>query len=426
MKIAILSDFHFGYAYNSELENDSFNNAEEAVKKALDSDLILITGDIFDSRVPKTGVWARAIKILVKPLLKESKVKLVKCSKELKEISKRTLKHLPVIAIHGTHERRGRGEINAIQALENAGILIHLHCDSIIFEKDGVRVAIHGMSGVPERYAKDVLYKWDPKPTENCFNILLLHQSIEPYIYSPLEPPTLNLSNLPKEFDMIVDGHLHISGQERIGNSILLFPGSTIVTQLEPNEALVKKGYFEVEIDKDVKTNFKKLEKNRRFFYEEIKLGDTPARELIERKIKDILAKDFVKSPLIKLKVIGKEAEVIDQELRDIERKYSGNAIINFAKELEEPEITKKIEFLRNLREQKLSVEEIGLNILKKNLGELKFDSVFDYDSVFKLLSDGEVEKTLNILIGEQITLEKILKKSLEEKQSGLRKWTKK
>src|SRR3990170_1659216 len=128
MKIAILSDFHFGHAYNSELENDSFDNAEEAMEKALDSDLILIAGDMFDSRLPKTSTWARAIKVLVKPLLKESKgVSLVSCTKELKEISQRTLRHIPVVAIHGTHERRGRGEINTIEALENAGILIHLH-----------------------------------------------------------------------------------------------------------------------------------------------------------------------------------------------------------------------------------------------------------------------------------------------------------
>lgn len=425
MKIAILSDFHFGYAYNTELEDDSFENADEAVSKALDSDLILIAGDIFDSRLPKTSVWARAIKILVKPLLKESTgVKLVSCSKDLKEISKRTLSHLPVVAIHGTHERRGGGEINVIQALENAGILIHLHEDTIIFEKDGLRVAIHGMSGVPERYAKGVLYKWNPKPMENCFNILVLHQSIEPYVYSPLEPPSLNLSNLPKGFDLIVDGHVHIANQEKIGNSVMLFPGSTIVTQLEPNEALAEKGFFEIKVNESLKIEFKGLEKNRKFFYEELKLANTSTREQIDKRIKSFLAKGFVKPPLIKLKLIGKETEVFDQELRDIERKYSGQAIISFAKELESPEIAKKIEFLRSLREQKFSVEEIGLQILKRNLEKLEFGSAFDYDNVFKLLSDGEVERVFNILIGEQITLEKALKESLkEEKQEGLERW---
>ena len=425
MRIAILSDFHFGFSYSLELENDSFENAEEAMEKALDCDLILIAGDIFDSRIPKTSVWAKAIKILVKPLLKESSgLKLISCSKELREISKRTLSHLPIVAIHGTHERRGKDEINAVEALENAGILIHLHQNTIVFEKDGKRVAIHGMSGVPERYAKDLLYTWNPKPLENCFNILLLHQSIDPFVYSPLEPPSLNLSNIPKGFDVIIDGHVHSSGQEKIGNTLLIFPGSTIVTQFEKNEALAEKGFFKLEINNEVKVNFEKLEKNRKFFYEEIKVESGQAREQIEKIIKKILEQKFLKPPLIKIKVKGKEAEISDQDLREIEKKFSSQAIVNLVKELEMQETEKKVEFLRDLREQKLSIEEIGLNILKKNLEELGFSFSFDPENTFGLLSEGEVEKVFNILVGEQVTLEKVLKKSLE-RQKALEKWAK-
>jgi len=406
VKIAVLSDFHFEYGYNFELEDDSYENADEAMQKALDSDLILIAGDIFNSRVPKTSTWARAIKVLVKPLMRDSAANFVSCSKELKEISKRTLQHLPVVAIHGTHERRSRGEVNAIEALEHAGILIHLHCETIVFEKDGVRVAIHGMSGVPERYARDVLYRWNPQPIENCFNILVLHQSIDPFIYSPLEPPSLSLSNLPKGFDMIVGGHIHMPGQEKIGNTVLIMPGSTIVTQLQPNEAGSEKGFFEVEVGDEVKINFRKLENIRKFFYEEIKVNSDLAGQ-IEKKIADILSNGFAKPPLIKFKIIGKEIDVLEQELREMERKYSDKAIVSFVKELESPEIESKIEFLRNLREQKLSVEEIGLRSLKKNLEELGFSSNLDYENIFGLLSESETEKAFNILIGDQKTLGK-------------------
>ncbi|MGC8812738.1 MAG: metallophosphoesterase family protein, partial [Candidatus Aenigmatarchaeota archaeon] len=330
MKIAVLSDFHFGFAYTPELENDSFENAEEAMEKALDCDLILLAGDIFDSRIPKTSVWAKAIKVLVKPLLKESTgLRLISCSKELKEISKRTLSHLPIIAIHGTHERRGKDEINVVQALENAGILIHLHQDTIVFEKGGKKVAIHGMSGVPERYAKDLLYSWNPKPLEDCFNILLMHQSIDPFVYSPLEPPSLNLSNLPKGFDVIVDGHVHSSCQEKVGNTLLIFPGSTLVTQFEKNEALTEKGFFKLEIEEELKVKFEKLEKNRKFFFEEVKVESGQAREKIEKIIKRILEQKFLKPPLIKIKVIGRETEISDQDLREIEKKFSSQAIVS-------------------------------------------------------------------------------------------------
>lgn len=417
MKISILSDLHFGYAYNSELENDSFDNADEAVQRALNSDLILLCGDIFDSRIPKTSSWARAVKILTKPLMKENTgVKLVDCTKQLKEISQKTLKHLPVIAIHGTHERRGRDEVNTVEVLENAGILIHLHCHTIVLEKDGRKIAIHGMSGVPERYAEDVLKHWSPQPIQDCFNILLLHQSIEPYVYSPLEPPTLNLSNLPKGFDLIIDGHIHSHTLEKTNNTTLIIPGSTVVTQLEKNEAQAEKGFVEVIIDSEIRIDFTPLQNNRKFFYEEIKIeGGLPVREQIERRLSQILNREFTKLPLVKLRVIGKETEVLEQELRDLERKYSTRAIISFVKELESPEITQKIEFLRNLREQKMSVEEIGLQVLKSNLDELKFDKTFDQDTVFKLLSDGETDRVFNILTGEQSTLTQILSKSLGE-----------
>lgn len=405
MKIAVLSDFHFGYGYG-ELENDSYENVNEAMEKALDSDLILIAGDIFNSRLPKTSTWANAIKILVKPLMRNSTVKFVSCTKKLEEISKRTLQRLPVITIHGTHERRARGEINALQTLEHAGILIHLHCNTIVFEKDEIKVAVHGMSGVPESYAKSMLYRWNPQPLPNCVNILMIHQSIEPYVYSPLAPPTLSLSNLPKGFDLIIDGHIHLSGQEQIDGSILLFPGSLIVTQLEENESEREKGFYLLEVNKEIKTKFIPLENNREFIYREVKIkNNSSLRDQIENVLKNILNKPFTKKPVIKLKIFGEETEVIERELKEIERKYYNKAIIIFTKKLESPGISKKIEFLRNLREQKLSIEEIGLKILKKNLHELKFNSSFDYNQLFRLLTKGKVESTFNILTSWQKTL---------------------
>jgi DNA repair exonuclease SbcCD nuclease subunit len=422
MRIAILSDFHLGYGWGTELEKDSFLHAEEAIKKSLDSDLILVCGDIFDSRVPRTDVWAEAMHILSRALLTENKgIKLVKTiNKNLKEISKRSLRGIPIVAVHGTHERRGKGLINAVEALEHAGMLIYLHCNSIIFEKDGEKVAIHGMSGVPERYAKDVLEKWNPKPIEGCFNILVLHQSIEPYVYSPLEPPSLNLSNLPRGFDMIIDGHIHIANQIKLDGTTLLFPGSTIVTQMKKEEALNPKGFYIAEIkDKKLVTNFVKLENMRRFFYEEITLDDTkPIRDQLEAKINSILAAEYEKKPLVRLKILGKESSIIDKEIKSIEKKYSEKTILRIVKELETPEITEKMEFLRNLREKKLSVEEMGLRVLTNNLKELGFEEIFEPDYVLKLLMEGEIERTMNILLGEQLTLRPVLEKSKEELQS--------
>jgi DNA repair exonuclease SbcCD nuclease subunit len=332
-------------------------------------------------------------------------------NKNLDEISRRSLSGIPVLALHGTHERRPKEQINVIEALEKTGFLIYLHCNGIIFEKDGEKVAVQGMSGVPERYAKQVLDKWNPQPIEGCYNILMFHQSIDPYVYSPLEPPSINLANLPKGFDLIIDGHIHTHDLTKISDTTLLLPGSTIVTQLKKEESETPKGFYKVELGKETKFNFIPLDNNRKFFYEEIELKfDLTVRDQIEEKITRIFTEEFKKPPIIRLKILGKETSIVDKELREIEKKHSDKAIIYFAKELESVEMTKRVELLRNLRERKLSVEEMGLQILKKNLEDLKFSSAFDSESMFKLLSEGDTEMAYDILTGQQKTLNQMLK----------------
>jgi DNA repair exonuclease SbcCD nuclease subunit len=408
MKISVISDLHLGFASNSELEMDSFDNAEEAINKSLDSDLIIICGDIFDVRYPKTQTWANALKVLTKPLLADNKgLKLVSCSKELKEIiTKRTLSHLPIIALHGNHERRAREELNAVQALENAGILIHLNLDTVIFEKDGIKVAIHGMSNVPERYAKDILDRWNPKPIPNCFNILLLHQSIEPYVFSQLEPPTLSLSNLPKGFDLIINGHIHEHTEVNLGSTKFLIPGSTVVTQFEKNEAETEKGFYEIYLDDNVEIKFVPLEKSRKFFYEDVSIDSYKTiREIIEDRVSKLLLSNYNKKPVIKFRIFGKETKLIDKELSEIKRKYENSAILMFSKKLTSEETDSTLEILRNIIEQKMSIEEIGMAILNKNLEKLGFEKSFDSESFFYLLSEGNVDTVINLLLGEQSTL---------------------
>ena len=407
MKISIISDSHLGFSPNEKLEEDSYQNFEEAFNKALDSDLIILAGDLFDSRAPKTKAWAYALKVLSKATLQENKgVELLEIDKQLKEASKKTLEHLPVIAIHGNHEVRAKGEINAIEALENAGLLIYLNMNKVVFEKNGERVAIFGLSHVPERFAKEVLDKWNPRPIEGCYNILLLHQNIDPFVYSPLEQPTLNISNLPRGFDLIINGHIHISAQEKVDGTTLLFPGSTVITQFQAGEAQSQKGFFKID------TKLKKIEfveiNARKFFYETLEiLREQNAKEIIERKIREKIFGNFTKQPIIKIRITG-NAMISEKDLRELERKYQDSCILFFTKSLESVELTQKLEFLRSLKESRASLQEIGLNILKKSLDELNFKNSFNFVDIFNLLADEEVDTALNILLGEQKTLRMI------------------
>lgn len=407
MKISIFSDLHFGYNSNSRLENDSFDNAEEAIDKSLDSDVILIAGDIYDSRFPKTDVWAKSLRILSKPTLqKDTGIKLIQpMNKNLEKISERALRGIPVIALHGTHERLGKDQ-NAIQALELTGFAFHLHLNGLVFEKDGIKVAVQGMSGVPERYAKQVLDNWNPRPIEGCYNILMLHQSIDPYIYSPMEPPSLNKSNLPKGFDLIVNGHIHTSVVDKEGSTTVLLTGSTVVTQLKREESLNPKGIYKLHLPEG-RLDFTPLENTRRFFYEEIVEDENKTfPDQIRRKLNSILQHNYKKTPIVRFKIRGKGLDVIDKELKKIENEYGNKVILKFVKEIESHDISSKIELLKKMRsDEKISVDQMGLKVLGEILDEMKFSKNFDANYVFGLLSEGQVDKALDILTGEQKTI---------------------
>ena len=128
MKIAIFSDCHCGHAYGDERGEDSFLGLEEAVRGSMDADLILMAGDIFDSRVPRQEVFARTARILsLSQSLPSTTALSGLIGKEMSEVSPLALRGVPIVAIHGTHERRSKFMLNPVQALEHAGLLVHLH-----------------------------------------------------------------------------------------------------------------------------------------------------------------------------------------------------------------------------------------------------------------------------------------------------------
>lgn len=408
MKISVLADCHLGFGYNTELENDSFDNFEEALDKSLDCDLILIAGDLFDSRSPRTTVWARAISALTKPLLEKSGIVLVGTTKNLNGVHSRTLESVPVICLHGNHDRRMRNEINAVQALDAAGMLLHLHKENVVFEKDGMKLAIHGMSSVPERFAKANLQEWNPKPVAGAFNILVIHQNVDPYVYSPLEPPSIRLEDLPSGFDLILDGHIHTKVIDKAGETPFIVLGSTVTTQFEKKEAGSNKGFHKITLQSGARPEIQSvpLEGNRRFFYYEVSADNLEVmRNEIGGILTEIAGSNLKKAPVVKFKIFGKDTRPVDQDIAMMQRKYSDNMILSFAKQLDSEEMAEKLEFMRNLREQKLSVEEIGLSLLRKNLESMKFAPGFNYEEMFSMLSENAVDKAMALLTGDQKTL---------------------
>ena len=396
MRIAIFSDCHCGYAFEEERGDDSFKALEDSIEKSLDSDLILIAGDLFDSRIPKPEVFARTAKILSRAQNLTSKTKLIS-AKNKDSISPSALRGIPIVAIHGTHERRSKLMINPIQSLEYAGLLIHLHCATAIFEIDGKKVAVHGMSGVPERYARDCLLEWNPTPIRGAINILMLHQSVDPYIYSPLEPPSLKLEDLPQGFDFYILGHMHWHDNKKIRDGQLLLPGSTVSTSLHKIESEQKKGIF---IFNGTSVEFLPLANQRKIIWIELEV----CPELKEQITQKLVQINETKKPIAVVKIKGTLPK--GQQLpsfSDIEQRFYNNAIIYINKSIETESFEENIMLLRQFREQKLSPEEHGLKILQENLSQTKCG--LKVEELFDLLVEGNVDLIFNLLSGKQMRL---------------------
>jgi DNA repair exonuclease SbcCD nuclease subunit len=404
MKISIMSDFHLGHHYGKELGEDSFGAAKEAIEKSLDSDLVLVLGDIFDTRNPRIDVWSRALDLFSEFSLNKSDIKLVDTiDKELKPLNKKF--GIPVVSLHGNHERRGKGQTNIIKGLEKTGLLMYLHLNGLIFQKGKQKVAVQGMSSVPERYAKTIMDKWNPKPVKGCYNILMLHQSVDPFVYSPLDPPTLDTKNLPEGFDLILDGHIHTRNSAKIGNTKFLVVGSTHVTQLKEEEAKQPKGIQQLKLPEN-KLEFIKLENVRKFYFQEVRLSEKKVlRDQVSEEAKKIIDNKLDKKPILKIKVVGKKSDFIEKDLKQIEKSFSDKLIIKFSKKLEDNEDGQKSDIIKKVKDQKLSLEEIGMEMLKENLSKLDFKNSFDYELIFKLLLDSQLANSYNILLKKQSSL---------------------
>ncbi len=399
MKIGIFSDCHCGYKYGEERGEDSFIALDEAMDKTLDCDLILIGGDLFDARIPKPEVFAKTARILSKAQNIPSRTKFLEViNKNKRELSPSALRGIPVVVIHGTHEKRSKYMINPMQSLEHSGLVVHLDSATAVFEIDGEKVAIHGMSGVSDRYAKDKLTQWNPKPVPNAKNIFMIHQSIDPYIYSPLEPPSIKLDDLPKGFDLYVLGHIHWSEVKPFKNGQLLLCGSTVPTSIHKIESEQQKFVYKYNnvVEKIP------LERQRKIIWKEFEISPN----IIDNVENFIQTLSLPRpKPIINIKIKGTvKKDVLLPKFSEIEDKFSDKAIININKNLQVEGFQEQVEMLRALRDQRLSPEEHGLKILQENLKQvncgIKVNEIFEY------LVEGNTDLIFSLLTGKQKRLE--------------------
>lgn len=424
----MVSDFHLGAKEDTERENDAFEQAREAIVRALDlgAQLILISGDIFDSRTPSQEVWSEALKLLsVASQRENSGISLVKTIGEKKdEISALPFRGTPIVAIHGNHERRGKGFVNAVEALESAGLLIHIHHNGVVLTSSEEKVAIHGMGYVPDKYASDFLREWSPQPVEDAKNIFMMHQGLGRYTFAAREQSNLDPSDLFGGFDLYISGHVHYKVESEVFGKPLIFPGSTVRTQLLPVEASKPKGFYLVDIQNDsLDYRFVELKSVRDFFYKKKEFEEATTsevegwiRENLE-KLKETPRQNQAKFPLVRLRLMGtlvKGSSRSEVETKKFEREFEDEFLLSISKEeLSSPELEEKTHLLKDIRDEKISMEEKGIQILNSTLKELDYSGELNPEHLFNLLSEEKVDEAYDEVITQ---VEKHASSILEEK----------
>ncbi len=372
MKLAIISDTHFGFREGTELELDCYINAEQALRKAFETcDLILMPGDIFDLETPSQLTFDRTFKLF---------------SEFIKENNQKCIMKVPIIAIAGTHEYKGKEYTNPLDVLESAKYIIQLKHSSF----QHADCAIFGMSGVPEKVAKDVLRKLNFQPKENAQNILMTHQSYKELLAFDDEMiSTLTFEDLPKGFDLYINGHIHKHHLLKMQNGPMLIPGSTIVTQIKQNEIQDKRGFCIYDTKtKDIE--FVPIETQRNIFYFEIEEKETTKEKLkdkIDEKISTVNVKDNTKEykmfeknvlllPIIKIKIsatlkLGESTQISETDFAH------ENFILQIDKKIDVSQLKEKIAEI-NFEKDKQKAIEKSEEFFLENLKKTEFKNSFE------------------------------------------------
>lgn len=381
MDISIISDTHFGFKWGTDREEDTFENAREAFEKSLEADVIILPGDIFDKKIPKQEVLDKASEVLSKAMEGQRKVS---SDEDLGMHGN----GIPVVGIHGTHERRPRAYTNPIELMAKTGHMHHLDNESIVFEKDGEKVAIHGMSGVPERYAPKVLEKFDPEPVEDAFNILVIHQSVEGFVFTPEDRDYLTLEDFPEGFDLIIDGHIHWYNIERFpGEKPFVLPGSTVTTQMRKIEAEKGKGFLRLNTENE-ELDFIELDNPRDVHYIELEVDGekwSETKEKAREKLEEVASHD---KPLVNLKITGQTSGRVNP--RELKNMFRDRMYLNVNSSVEGSEMKNS------------GIDENGEDPWEKGK-EILYDKIdsepgFDSEEFLQLLENQETEEALKTL----------------------------
>ena len=218
VKVIHVADTHidptFRYLGPKELERrrDFLNAFYKVVSKAreLKPDLLLVSGDLFDKVNPRNPARTQVMRAF-RSLFREG---------------------IKIYVIGGNHDtpRSVEEGTSPIDELSAAGY-VRFFSKVSRMEADTLRINGNYVCVSGATYNHTLPLESDPLetmkvPLEGDINIAMLH-----YNFSPVPPmwpaPTIKESNVPKDLNYLALGHYHRFRRIRLGNTLVVYPGST-------------------------------------------------------------------------------------------------------------------------------------------------------------------------------------------------------
>lgn len=376
MKIAFVTDCHFGYR---RFEKDAYLQGREAILAAArEADIIILGGDNFDTPLPRMETLAEAMGIL----------------REAEAIfESRGIRPAPIFAIHGNHDRRARGFVNPTELLAQSGLLETFHNKTVVYEKNGEKVAISGMGNVPDDMAREALKAIKCKPQEGAFNVFVLHQSFQEFERIPHEE-YLTEEDLPEGYDLYLCGHVHkpfLSGK-------ILNPGSTVVTQLRADE-VGQRGWLLYDTRKR-RHEWKPI-RSRQLIYKVLEFENARPDGIVERlesAAKEAMSEKLEPAPIIKIVLKGTLAAGLSPT--DLRLPSFGDNV-HIENSINADSLKGKIAQIKLSREKKLGSHELGMRLLREKLAGTAY-ALGDPEKVFEALLEGSLLAKINEEIGRK------------------------
>lgn len=248
------ADLHLGYSqYGLEARREDFDRVfQELVDRTVElkPDFMIISGDLFHTPRPSNVTLEHAIRKF----------------SQLRDAG------IPVLVVDGSHDSAPNSVTGTIlNPLDSAGLIYYLprHEGAFWHKRDCCYVY-----GVPNfrtrRKTKESLPEFiqrnKPNPESSLFNIFVFHMALD---FPELTPPFVEAEAppelLPKGFNYYAAGHVHKHYEGKLGDSLLVYPGSTETVNYD--EANNEKGFYYVEVNEkgEVSPQFMKLNLTREF-----------------------------------------------------------------------------------------------------------------------------------------------------------------